>query len=490
MSKAKLDKGDKQLEMAGYFIIDFFKGIVNGIKRITKEKDKLIMFVIVTLISGVIFYFRIQIGQHFAQENDIHVMKIAPFLVPLFPLFFLYYLGTEGAESEDDFAAKFASIKFCGKDGKYPVLKSKTTEGKKVIYSFYSPGINILEWKNSQLNLETVLDCNIAKIENPNNTKQIVKLHVVPADQGIKDNLIWNDSYIRQKDFLLCIGQGLLDDVEIDLNKYPHALIAGVTGSGKSVILRSMLWQCVKKGARIHMIDFKGGVEFGLDYEDFGEVITERQDALDLLKDLTKEMRLRLDLFRKSKVKNLPEYNKLHPNNPLCRILLVCDEIAEMLDKTGLNKNDQVIFYEIEKEISSLARLSRAAGINMLLATQRPDAKVVAGQIKNNLPIRISGRMVDEQASKMVLGNTKASQMGDTLGRFLYSVGADTYEFQAFNFSDDSLVKGNYQVGSMLTEKPYSEKELPSDEDLEEFVDEDEIIDYIPDMDDDDVETF
>ena len=89
----------------------------------------------------------------------------------------------------------------------------------------------------------------------------------------------------------------------------------------------------------------------------------------------------------------------------------------------------------------------------MLLATQRPDAKVIVGQIKNNLPIRISGRMVDSQASEMVLGNTKAAELGDTLGRFMYSVGADTWEFQAYNFQDSDIRPGNYQRGKMLLDE-------------------------------------
>ncbi|MFV0518276.1 MAG: helicase HerA-like domain-containing protein [Aminipila sp.] len=269
----------------------------------------------------------------------------------------------------------------------------------------------------------------------------------------------------------------MLEAIEINLNKYPHALIAGVTGSGKSVILRAMLWQCIKKGARIYMIDFKGGVEFGTEYEEFGEVVIERQHALDLLKELTKEMRLRLDLFRKDGVKNIEEYNNLHPNNMLCRIILACDEVSEMLDKTGLQKKEQAIFYEIEGEMSSLARLSRAAGINMILATQRPDAKVIPGQIKNNLPIRISGRMVDKHASEIILGNTKASQLGETLGRFMYTVGADTYEFHAFNFSDDSLVKGNYQIGSMLVEQGHDKNRNNINEIYDDL---DEELDYEP----------
>ncbi len=488
MSKAKLDKGDQQLEMVANYAVALFKGVASGIKRIIKEKDKLIIFIVVTLISGVIFYLRHEIAEHLVPNTGFHIVKIVLLLAPILPVLLLYGLGSEKQENEnmDEFEKKFARIKFCGKDGKYPIFKKKETIDKEVIYYFYSPGINIYEWNNRKLELETVLDCDIDEIKTAEETKQIIILHTVPAGQGIKSKLDWDDSFIQEKDFDVCIGQGLLNYAVINLNDNAHALIAGVTGSGKSVILRVMLWQSIKKGARIYMIDFKGGVEFGLDYERFGEVVTERQQALELLKELTKEMRLRLKLFRECNVKKLSEYNEVHPDNPLCRIILVCDEIAEMLDKTGLAKQDQTIFNEIEKEISSLARLSRAAGINMLLATQRPDAKVIPGQIKNNLAIRISGRMVDEQASKMVLGNTKASQIPDIKGRFMYTVGADTYTFQAFKFEDDSLIYGDYQIGSMLIEQGSGGSS--SNKDFSDYDEEKESNDYELDINNEELE--
>ncbi|WP_324825088.1 FtsK/SpoIIIE domain-containing protein [Sinanaerobacter sp. ZZT-01] len=474
MAKSNLDKGDQQLELVGNYLINFFKGVGAGTKKILKEQGMMVLFVIVTLVSGAIFYLRANIALHFIPNQEFHILKIALLLVPVLPVLFLYIIGTNDEKSED-FEQKFAQIKFCGKDGSYPKFKEKEKkeDGKKVIYSFFSPSIELQVWETRKTELENVLDCNILKIENAKKSKQVVRLHAVPAEIAISENLPWSDDYIKEKDWLLCLGQGLLDEAVIDLNKYPHALIAGVTGSGKSVNLRCLLWQCVKKGAKIYMFDFKGGVEFGREYEQFGEVVTERQRALEILKVLVKEMKLRLKLFRECNVKNLAEYNELHPNRVLCRIVAFCDEVSEMLDKTGLQKSDQKIYLEIEKEMASLARLARAAGINMILGTQRPDAQVIAGQIKNNLPIRISGRMVDKHASEMVLGNTKASQMGDTLGRFLYSVGADTYEFQAFNFSDSSLTPGDYQVGEMLLEQSHHKYEMDDDNSYEEELEED-----------------
>ena len=101
----------------------------------------------------------------------------------------------------------------------------------------------------------------------------------------------------------------------------------------------------------------------------------------------------------------------------------------------------------------------------------------MAGQIKNNLPIRISGRMMDDPASKMVLGNTEATKIDDEIkGRFMYNVGADTYEFQGYLFTEGALEKGSFQRGSMLIDgaagRDVPDEEAPDDIDLEDDPDE------------------
>lgn len=461
--------GDKQLEMLGDFIVGFIKGIFNflkdilvGIRKLPEKYSNFIFLGIHAAIGAAVFYLKdgivIQFPAQYRRAADI----ILYFPLGL-PLLYLYWKGQDYRNFINTFDSKFESIGFYDK-GKlktrdlkgewreskgYPRFIGEKKEGKKTIYSFKS-NIPLSEWKNRCLDIETVMDCNIIKMEHTKASKQIINLHAIPTNQGLMDFIPWSDSYINAKDFELVVGIAMLEDVVFDLNKVPHALIAGVTGSGKSVLLRCMLWQCIKKGAKPYMIDFKGGVEFGIEYEKFGEVVTERQRALEILKELVAENTARLNKFREMGVKNLPEYNEI-AEKKLCRIVIICDEIAEMLDKTGLGKADKKIYEEIEKELSTLARLSRATGINMLLATQRPDAKVIPGQIKNNLPIRISGRMVDPQASEMVLGNTKATDMDETRGRFMYSIGADTFEFQAYAFDDRFLKKGDYEQGSMLT---------------------------------------
>lgn len=258
----------------------------------------------------------------------------------------------------------------------------------------------------------------------------------------------------ERKNGVLTLGISALDPISFNLNRVPHVLVAGETGSGKSVILRCLLWQLIEQGARVYMIDFKGGVEFGKQYEQYGEVITERERALQVLELLVRENEYRLHIFRDLEVKNLDEYNKKTKQN-LCRIGVFTDELAEMLDKKGVAKEEREIYEKIEGRLSTLARLSRATGINLFMGVQRPDANVLTGQIKNNIPVRISGRFADKTASEIVLGNTDAVNLPDIKGRFLYKVGNETIEFQSFYFDDETMLREVcVDQGEMLTEAP------------------------------------
>lgn len=473
--QTKLSKEDQQLEDAGQAVISFIKGIGKGIKALKKDPSKLITLIIITLICGVVFYLRDNIVAHFIpDEKGFNVLKIMLLLVPAIPLAAIYMIGAEDKESQDEYEKKFIEINFCSKTKAYPKFVNKEIKEKEVIYSFYSVGLDLDDWRVYKSKLEQTFDCKITKIGYAPKTRQIIMMYTVPATSDLETKLQWSNSYIREKDFEIILGVALLEDVVVDLNKTPHALIASVTGGGKSVLMRCVLWQCIKKGARAYMIDFKGGVEFGKEFEQYGEVFTERQEALEMLKELTKENALRLKLFREVGVKNLAEYNEMFPDKPLCRIVILSDEVAEMLDKTGLRNEEKKIYYEIEKELSTLARLGRAPGINMILATQRPDANVIVGQIKNNLPIRISGRMTDDPASKMVLGNSEATKIDDKArGRFMYNVGADTYEFQGYLFTEGFLEKGTFQRGNMLLEDPACVAIEMEEDDFNGMIDED-----------------
>lgn len=455
MSSSKADKALEEFLTVvfagiGRAIKSFCVGLWRGIKKMRTMKTWIGLLLCV-LIAALISQF----GRDFIMNQEsmpVYVKYIIYFGFLGLPVIYLLILGSFQNKKKNEFEEVFAMIGFKGKDGKYPYLIDVKKDGKKVVYLFKS-SIPLPEWKAAKARLETGFNCNILLMDNTNN-KQIVRIITVPAECKIPTMLEWNDSMLPEKNGTITVGQSALETITFDLNRVPHVLVAGETGSGKSVILRTCLWQMINQGCKVYMIDFKGGVEFGIQYERYGEVITDRARALEVLTQLCNENEYRLSIFRDLEVKNLAEYNKKTGQN-LCRIGVFSDEIAEMLDKKGVAKQDKEIFDKIEGKLSTLARLSRATGINLFLGVQRPDANVLTGQIKNNIPVRISGRFADKAASEIVLGNTAATELPDIKGRFLYKVGNDTIEFQSYFFDDETMLKDVYvEVGDMLTQAP------------------------------------
>ncbi len=442
---------DRQLEAAvgslfrfiGRMIAAFFKGLFRGIKKLNKWGAWIGLGVAVLITLGAVRFKTLVMGI----EAPVYVQWLLYIMLLSMPVIYLLLLG--GGNGQKKYEKIFRDIGFVGKDGKVPYFCGEQKDGKKKILIFKS-NIPLADWKTAKSRLETALDCNILKIEN-GNSKKVVKLAVLPADFKIPTMITWDDSFCSNQNGIITVGQSALDNISFNLNRVPHALVAGETGSGKSVILRCILWQMIMQGSKVYMIDFKGGVEFGKQYEKYGEVITEREHALEILDLLVQENGARLRLFRELEVKNLAEYNRKTKQN-LCRIGVFSDELAEMLDKKGVSRENKKIYEELEGKLSTLARLSRATGINLFLGVQRPDANVLTGQIKNNIPVRISGRFADKAASEIVLGNTDAVDLPDIKGRFLYKVGNETIEFQSFFFDDEKMLHDvDVQVGDMLT---------------------------------------
>ena len=159
----------------------------------------------------------------------------------------------------------------------------------------------------------------------------------------------------------------------------------------------------------------------------------EEQSTLELLTELTEELERRKQLLKTSGLPNIDHHNAATGEN-LQRYIFACDELAEMLDKTGLTKEQKEIVVKIEGLLGTIARQGRAFGIHLILATQRPDSAILNGQIKNNINCRICGR-ADNVLSMIILDKTDAADQipEDAQGRFLLNDGT---MFQAYWFDD------------------------------------------------------
>lgn len=317
----------------------------------------------------------------------------------------------------------------------HPILLSNNKNRNNIIsMEFLNQGIPLTEFEKKQSEIEATLNVHIPKMEYGKNNNFIV-LHTLSANYSLAKIIPWQEDFINNEDFILVLGESLLGKVTVDLTKIPHLLLGGSSGSGKSMLLKLLLHQCRKKEASIYIADFKGGVDFhATDYNNC-KMIFEENDLNNTLSILVDDLEKRKTLFRESGVENINKYNQ--SGHDMQRIIFACDEIAEVLDKTGLSKEKKEIVLQIESKLSIIARQGRAFGIHLILATQRPDANILTGQIKNNISYKVCGR-ADNVLSSIILDNTNASKLipSDSQGLFLNQ---DNVLFQAYLFEEDSI---------------------------------------------------
>ena len=196
-------------------------------------------------------------------------------------------------------------------------------------------------------------------------------------------------------------------------------MLGGSTGSGKSILLKLLLMQALQKGAEVYIADFKGGVDFPPVWHRKCHMCFQENDLLYILGQLVAVLEYRKGRLAETGCPNLDEYNKI-TGEALPRLVFACDEVAEVLDRAGRNKEDKERLGQIENKLATIARLGRAFGIHLILATQRPDATIIPGQIRNNLDFRVCGR-ADSVLSQIILDNTSAADQipKDAQGRFI-----------------------------------------------------------------------
>lgn len=299
------------------------------------------------------------------------------------------------------------------------VCKSRDMENPRIsIWHFRNQGIPLKTWRERQADIETALGITVVNMKYSHGNQRVL-LYTVPAEDDLPKLLPWQDAYLLKEDFALALGQSHTEPVEINLADIPHILLGGSTGSGKSVLLKALIMQSLKKGAEVAIADFKGGVDFPYVWREQCHMCFDEKSLLNLLEQYVATLQKRKLLFSEAGLPNLHEYNKATGTRQP-RYILACDEIAEVLDKTGLTKEQKELVNQIESRLSVIARQGRAFGIHLILATQRPDANILSGQIRNNINCRVCGR-ADNVLSQIILDTTAAADQipKDAKGRFL-----------------------------------------------------------------------
>lgn len=347
--------------------------------------------------------------------------------------FIVFIVG--GGLSNWIYKCGFEEIGLKNKTGAYPQLLRKKQNGKSIELTFASSGISYDIWEDQILKIENALDITISQIQTGRRDFQII----VKGYDGKYDwnkSIPWTKRYINKIDNNLTIGRSVEGNILISLDTYAHILIGGMTGSGKTILLKQLLLQCIVKDYQVYIADFKLGVDYTNSWKKKCIFVTTTSAVINNLKEITTELDNRLTLFAEHGCKDINAFNEMI-DGKIDRIVFACDELAELLDTTGMSKEEKAQIKEIESCISKIARLGRAVGIHLILATQRPDADVLNGQIKSNMTYRLCGR-ANEVLSRIILDSTDASKLIPTDSRGIF-INQDGLRIKGFDIKNEDL---------------------------------------------------
>lgn len=367
------------------------------------------------------------VGEQAEEEtNEPEKLVIPPYVAP--PVELLNYIENTYRITDEELQDNIDRLEQVLEDFKVPAKVNNVQVGPAVTrYELTMPrGISVNKIATMSDDIAMTLASNGSiRVEAPIPGKTSVGIEVPNAQvSSVSLRELIDSEQFRQRGNPLSfvLGKDINGDIIFcNLDKMPHVLVAGSTGSGKSVCLNTMLLSmCYKAGPedlRLILVDPKM-VEFstynGLPHLLIPEVITNKDMTINALDWAIKEMERRYALFAKFHVVNINEFNKSEvvkskQEQKLPFIVIVVDELADLMLEAKR---------EIEDRISKLAAKARASGIHLVLATQRPSVDVITGTVKTNLPSRIAFALTNYMDSKTVLDGGGAEKLlgkGDML---------------------------------------------------------------------------
>lgn len=337
--------------------------------------------------------------------------------------------STDMSDLDDDIATKTIILENTLQEFGVPAKVQNVVIGPAVTrYELEMPsGITVKKILNLSSDIALALEANggDVRIEAPVPGRNVVGIEV-PNDKvatvSLRDVLSSNEFNSAKSPLTFAVGKDISGNIKVGaLNKMPHLLIAGTTGSGKSVMLNniiiSLLYKASPEDCRMLLIDPKQ-VEFtpyeGIPHLVVPKVITDVSKAANALQWALDEMERRFRLIREARVKDIDEYNYTADvlngkKKKMPFIVIIIDEFADFIMQGKK---------EIEDRIIRLGQKARASGLHMILATQRPTAEFVTGGIKANFPSRIAFKVASRVNSDVILGMTGAEKLlghGDML---------------------------------------------------------------------------
>lgn len=324
-------------------------------------------------------------------------------------------------------------------------------------------GTKVNKFSSLSNDLAMALAATSIRIEAPIPGKAAVGIEI-PNKEILSVSLkevLQSENNDMDKKLQVALGKDITgESIFMEINKTPHMLVAGATGSGKSVSINSFILSILLKSTpeevKMIMIDPKkvelapyNGIPHLLT-----PVVTEPKRAAVILKKMVLEMESRYELFSKTNTRNIEGFNtKLQKTNPdhfkeLPYIVIIIDELADLM---------MVASNEVETSIARLAQMARAAGIHLVIATQRPSTDVITGLIKSNIPTRLSFSVSSSIDSRTILDQSGAEKLLGK-GDMLYAANGSNNlnRIQGTFVSDEEII----EVVEFITEQGYGKEEL------------------------------
>lgn len=342
----------------------------------------------------------------------------SPFRLPTMshPAFGNVFITTKGVTKKDKAEMKAEEICDCVNEmEKVELIPVYAKEGTNTIKIKLKPMSNVRKSFNLSRAIKYATRSEETRIY-PEGDKIVVEIPNKGTTVRIGDFIKDVDYRLSDAKTLVPIGKDVEgNNIYGELAKMPHMLVAGSTGSGKSVfingVISSLLMRNTPYDLQLILIDPKM-VEFRQYAElDYVKYITDTNKAISTLSKLCDEMDRRYAVMANAGCRELETYNKKYPTKRMPRIVMVIDEMADMMIDKKFGK-------QVEKNIIRIAQKARACGIHMVLATQRPSREVVTGLIKTNIPCRICLSVMSKTDSMIMLDQIGAEKLqghGDLL---------------------------------------------------------------------------
>ncbi len=350
---------------------------------------------------------------------------------------FLYYAIIGKTESDRIKRIKDAvKILSKGTDSEFPkVIRIQRINSYKTKVVVESPFVGVDSFTKAQNDLESSFNQQIEKIERASSPRYI---NIFLNTKRLPKKF----SYSSVKDYCekpchFILGEGNSGLMTQDLTELPHMLIAGTTSFGKSNFFKQVLTHLLQNTnhMQMHLIDLKGGLEMR-PFKDLPNVnfINDIQSAVATLARIKTEMDERFDhLYVNGKNTIVPKRDKKD------RIIVAIDEASVLYMKKYAQSAEGNAALEARKITDDLAKLARAAGINLIIATQKVTKETLDTHIRENMSGRVSFKANDDAASRTVLGNNMATHLPSVKGRAIFNFGNTYEEFQAPLITDEEI---------------------------------------------------